>query len=162
MDPASFDRIIAINLVGVFNGVSAFAADMRKRGRGHIVNTSSQAGLTAAIPGVGAYAAAKFGVTAISESLRHELAPHGIGVSVLCPGYVQTNLAANTARIGGDLNSSGTAMPESTVSPADVGAMVLRGIADDAPYIITHPGVWRSMEKRLAEIRTACDAVAAA
>ena len=50
MDPESFDRILAINLVGIVNGIFAFGADMRERGNGHIVNTSSQAGLTAGIP----------------------------------------------------------------------------------------------------------------
>src|SRR3546814_12209275 len=83
MEPESFDRILAINLVGIANGVFTFAAAMRERGKGHIVNTSSQAGLTASVPGVGAYAVAKFGVTALSEGLRQELAPHGVGVTVL-------------------------------------------------------------------------------
>jgi NAD(P)-dependent dehydrogenase (short-subunit alcohol dehydrogenase family) len=83
-DPDSFDRIIAINLTGIYNGIWAFAGDMAARGRGHIVCTSSQAGLTPVeIPGVAAYSAAKFGVTALGESLRAELAPQGVGVSVL-------------------------------------------------------------------------------
>src|SRR3546814_4408078 len=88
MEPESFDRILAINLVGIANGVFTFAAAMRERKRGHIVNTSSQAGLTASVPGVGAYAVAKFGVTALSEGLRQEMAPQGVGVTVLCPGYI--------------------------------------------------------------------------
>jgi NAD(P)-dependent dehydrogenase (short-subunit alcohol dehydrogenase family) len=54
------------------------------------------------ITGVGAYSAAKFGVTAIGEALRTELAPMGVGVTVLVPGYVHTNLAANTLRVGGE------------------------------------------------------------
>jgi NAD(P)-dependent dehydrogenase (short-subunit alcohol dehydrogenase family) len=157
MDPVSFDRILGINLVGIFNGVSAFAADLKARGRGHIVNTSSQAGLVASIPGVGAYAVAKFGVTALSENLRMELAPHGVGVSVLCPGYVQTNLAANTARIGGDVRKYMATMPESDVTPADVGEMVADGIERDAAYIVTHKDVWPGIEKRMLAIKEACD-----
>ncbi|MFC0206134.1 SDR family NAD(P)-dependent oxidoreductase [Novosphingobium soli] len=157
MDPESFDRILAINLTGVANGVFAFAADMRGRGRGHIVNTSSQAGLVASVPGVGAYAVAKFGVTALTEALRQELAPHGVGVSLLCPGYVATNLAENTRKVGGEIRDHAGAMPPSAVSAADVGAMVLAGIAADEPVIVTHAGAWRSVEPRFATIRAACE-----
>lgn len=155
MDPDSFDRIVAINLTGVANGVFAFAADMRDRGRGHIVNTSSQAGLTATVTGVGAYAVAKYGVTALSESLRAELAGHGVGVTCLMPGYVRTNLAENTARIGGDLREYAQ-MPPSELTPLAVGEMVARGIEDNAAYVITHQGTWRSFEKRVEAIRAAC------
>jgi NAD(P)-dependent dehydrogenase (short-subunit alcohol dehydrogenase family) len=157
MDPASFDLIIAINLVGVFNGISAFAADMAARGRGHIVNTSSQAGLTASIPGVGAYTAAKFGVTGMSENLRNEMAQSNVGVSVLCPGFVVTNLTENTIKISGVRREYAPgAMPQSSVTARDVGEMVVQGIADNAPYILTHPGVWDSMAERFAALRTAC------
>lgn len=157
MAPESFDRILSINLVGIFNGVSTFAAAMRERGRGYILNTSSQAGLNAAIPGVGAYAVAKFGVTALSENLRIELEPHGVSVSVLCPGYVQTNLAANTVRVGGDIRKYTATMPASDVTSDDVGQMVLRGIEANAPYILTHGGAWPGIEKRMKAIQTACE-----
>jgi NAD(P)-dependent dehydrogenase (short-subunit alcohol dehydrogenase family) len=157
MDPASFDRILAINLGGIVNGVFAFAADMRGRGRGHIVCTSSQAGLIAAVSGVGAYAVAKFGVTALGEQLRRELAPHGVGVSVLCPGYVQTNLGTNTMKIGGEVRNYAGTMPPSEMTPADVGEMVAQGIEEDAAYIITHKDVWRGVEKRMVAIKQACD-----
>jgi NAD(P)-dependent dehydrogenase (short-subunit alcohol dehydrogenase family) len=157
MSPESFDRILGINLVGIYNGVHAFAADMKARGRGHIVNTSSQAGLTASVAGVSAYAVAKYGVTALSESLRGELAEDGIGVSVLCPGYVSTNLAANTQRIGGDIRQYAAAMPQSSVTPAQVGEMVAEAIEQDAPYILTHPKVWRTIEARMAPLKAACE-----
>jgi NAD(P)-dependent dehydrogenase (short-subunit alcohol dehydrogenase family) len=157
MDPESFDRIIAINLTGIYNAIWAFAGDMASRGRGHIVCTSSQAGLVTTVPGVGAYSAAKFGVTAIAEALRTELAPQGVGVSVLYPGYVETNLAANTARLGGDLRQyHGTALT-SDVTPADVGEMVAEAIEQDAPYIVTHKQVWPGVEKRMLAIKTACE-----
>jgi NAD(P)-dependent dehydrogenase (short-subunit alcohol dehydrogenase family) len=156
MEPESYDRILAINLGGVVNGVFAFAPEMRARGTGHIVNTSSQAGLVASVPGVGAYAVAKFGVTALSESLRLELEPHGVGVSVLCPGYVQTNLAANTQRIGGDLRTYAQ-MPPSSVSAEAVGEIVAEGIQTNAAYILTHGDAWRSVAKRCEAIRAACE-----
>lgn len=157
MDPESFDRIVAINLGGVANGVFAFAADMRARGRGHVVNTSSQAGLTASVPGVGAYATAKFGVTALTEALRQEMAPHGVGVSLLCPGYVATNLAETTRKVGGEIRQYAGSMPPSTITPDDVGEMVAAGIAADEPVIVTHTRVWRSVEPRFTAIREACE-----
>ncbi len=157
MVPESFDIILAINLMGVVNGIFAFAADFRARGSGHIVMTSSQAGLVTTVAGVGAYSVAKFGVTALGEQLRRELAPHGVGVSVLCPGYVQTNLGANTIKIGGDVRKYSAAMPESTIVPADVGEMVADGIERDDAFIVTHKDVLRGVEKRFDVIREACE-----
>jgi NAD(P)-dependent dehydrogenase (short-subunit alcohol dehydrogenase family) len=157
MDPESFDRIVAINLTGIYNGVWAFAAEMRERGRGHIVNTSSQAGLVTTVPGVGAYSVAKFGVTALSEGLRTELAPHGVGVTALFPGYVQTNLAANTVRVGGDIRKYSAVELKSDVTPAHVGEMVAEAIARDEPYVVTHTGVWPGVEARFDAIRAACE-----
>jgi NAD(P)-dependent dehydrogenase (short-subunit alcohol dehydrogenase family) len=157
MDPASFDRIIAINLTGVFNGVHAFAAAMRARGRGHIVNTASMAGLATSVAGTGAYSAAKFGVVSISETLRSELAEQGVGVSVLCPGYVQTGLSINTARLGGETRGGGAAMPPSDVSSEQVGAMVVKAIEADDLYIISHPHNWGGVEKRIRGLLAAFD-----
>jgi short-subunit dehydrogenase len=132
---------------------------MRARGSGHIVNTSSQAGLSISAPRIGPYAVAKYGVMALSEALRLELAPHGVGVSVLCPRYVETNLGANTAKIGGDVPTSAdpSQIPVSDVTPEHVGAYVLRGIERDEPYIFTHPGTWRQVEKRMGAIKAAWD-----
>jgi NAD(P)-dependent dehydrogenase (short-subunit alcohol dehydrogenase family) len=157
-DPESFDRIVAINLTGIYNGIWAFAEDMAKRGHGHIVCTSSQAGMTPVeIPGVAAYSAAKFGVTALGESLRSELAPQGVGVSVLYPGYVPTNLAANTERIGGDIRKYSDVVMPVEVTPADVGEMVVEAIEQDAPFIVTHKNAWPAFERRAQAIKAACD-----
>ena len=157
MAAESFDRILAINLVGIYNGVLAFAAEMRERGRGHIVNTSSQAGLMTTVPGVGAYSVAKFGVTALSEQLRTEMEPHGVGVTALFPGFVQTNLGQNTVKIGGDIRQYSDEVMTSDVTPAHVGAMVVEAIERNDPYIVTHQGVWRGIEKRFNALKAACD-----
>ena len=158
MDPESLDRIVAINLGGVANAVFAFAADFRDRASGHIVLTSSQAGLVTTVPGVGAYSVAKFGVTAMGEQLRRELEPHGVGVSVLVPGYVQTNLGANTVKIGGEVRgSAGGAMPASDITAEAVGEMVLVGIEQNSSHIITHKQVLPGVEDRFAAIREACE-----
>ncbi len=82
--------VIDINLMGVVHGVKAFLPLLKTHGEGgHIVNTASMAGF---LPGTGfgAYTATKFGVVGISEALATELEPQGIGVSVLCPGWVAT------------------------------------------------------------------------
>jgi NAD(P)-dependent dehydrogenase (short-subunit alcohol dehydrogenase family) len=156
IDPQTFDRLIAIDLTGVYNGIAAFAADMRERGRGHIVNTASVAGLVAAMPGINAYAAAKYAVVAMSETLRSELAPHGVGVSVLCPGYVATNIIANTARISGvESDYDGGGVPGNTLMPADIAGRVLAAIAADQLYIITNPETWPMVQTRLRDIEAA-------
>src|SRR5262249_13668948 len=138
----------------VFNGVSAFAGDMRARGRGHIINTSSMAGLATTPPGGGAYGVAKFGVVALSETLRLELASSGVGVSVLCPGLVKTNLGVTTARLGESRGGS-TEMPDSNVKITDVAAVVLDAIANNKPFVITHPERWPSVEARFIALREA-------
>jgi NAD(P)-dependent dehydrogenase (short-subunit alcohol dehydrogenase family) len=164
MDPQSFDRIVAINLSGVFNGISSFAADMRTRRKGHIVNTSSMAGLAAIMfPRIGGYAAAKYAVVALSEVLRIEMAPHDVGVSVLCPGMVPTNLWQTTIKLGSrfpipedsERSGAGVSQTRSLVSAADVGEIVARGIAENLAYIITHPDDWPGVERRMRALEAA-------
>ena len=165
MDPQSFDRIVAINLSGVFNGVSAFAAGMRARRKGHIVNTSSMAGLAAQmVSRIGAYAATKYAVVALSEVLRIEMAPHEVGVSVLCPGMVATNLMSTTLKLGGDFpppgNAAAAMIPAASIldsgtSAANVGEKVVQGIASNLPYIITHPETWPGVEQRMQALAAA-------
>lgn len=84
-----WDRIIGVNLRGVINGVHCAYPIMLHQGFGHIVNTASVAGLIPA-PGIVAYSAAKHAVVGLSMSLRAEVGPLGIRVSVLCPGVVRT------------------------------------------------------------------------
>jgi NAD(P)-dependent dehydrogenase (short-subunit alcohol dehydrogenase family) len=153
MEPASFDKIIAVDLIGVFNGVSTFAADMRKRGSGHIVNTASMVGLTSGLAGMGAYTVAKFGVVALSEVLRKELAPHGVEVSVLCPAAVRTNLHTNTRKAGSEVSNSIRDTNLASMDPATVGKIVAQSIERNLPYILTHPEHWSSIEKRTNDIR---------
>ncbi len=134
MAPESFDRMIDIKLGGTFNGIHTFAAGMRNRGAGHIVNTASMAGLMA-IPGLGAYTASKFGVVGLSEVLYAEMARYGVGVSVLCPGLVRTNLATNHPDRPADADP--VAM-DAGIDPATVGEQVVASIRANELYIITH------------------------
>ena len=89
MTIAHWDRIIDVNVRGVVNGILAVYPRMVEQVRGHIVNTASAAGLVAP-PMVVSYAATKYAVVGLSTGLRPEAALHGVRVSVLCPGAVET------------------------------------------------------------------------
>ncbi|GGC89888.1 SDR family oxidoreductase [Chelatococcus reniformis] len=147
-----WDWGLGINLGGVVSGIQTFLSRMAERGQGgHIVNTASGAGLVAGQSGV-LYHTAKFAVVGMSEALKFELEPHGIGVSVLCPGPVATDIIARTRKLQPRVvhtmtqdehesarTRSGkmTRWLERGVSPDAVGRMVLRAIQDDQLYILT-------------------------
>jgi NAD(P)-dependent dehydrogenase (short-subunit alcohol dehydrogenase family) len=156
-DPAQFDRMIAIKLAGTYNGIHTFAADMRGRGEGHIVNTASMAGLEINAR-LGAYTAAKFAVVGLTEVLRKEMEPHGVGVSVLCPGMVSTGLPVTTAKADGryDPDAAAPAMPG--LDPACVGLRVVEAIKGNWAYILTHGERKAAVEARLSAIISAFDA----
>lgn len=156
-DPAQFDRMVAIKLTGTFNGIHTFAADMRARGEGQIVNTASMAGLET-IPKLGAYTAAKFGVVGLSEVLRKELAPHGVGVSVLCPGMVSTGLPETTAKADGRHDPGGQQQTMAGIDPGRVADRVIAGIKGNWPYIFTHGERRAVVETRMLAIIDAFDA----
>ena len=83
--------------------------------------------------------------------------PHGVGVTALSPGFVQTHLGQNTVKIGGDIRQYSDVVMTSDVTPAHVGAMVVEAIERNDPYIVTHKGVWRGIEKRFNALKAACD-----
>ncbi|OBB31331.1 oxidoreductase [Mycolicibacterium peregrinum] len=88
--------LIDVNLMGVVHGCEAFLPTMIDSGRGgHIVNLSSAAGLLAN-PQLTAYSATKFAVLGLSEALRMELRPQGIGVTAVCPGIINTAITQNS------------------------------------------------------------------
>jgi NADP-dependent 3-hydroxy acid dehydrogenase YdfG len=89
-----WNRAIDVNLRGVVHGVLAAYPIMLEQGSGHIINTASLAGLVPS-PGKIAYTATKHAVVGLSLGLRSEAASHGVGVSVVCPGYVDTPLLDN-------------------------------------------------------------------
>jgi len=86
-----WDRVIDVNLRGVVHGVHAAYPVMLRQGSGHIVNTASLAGLLPG-PGLAPYAAVKHAVVGLSLSLRAEAAGHGVMVSAVCPGFIDTPL----------------------------------------------------------------------
>lgn len=86
-----FEWLVGINLMGVVYGSKVFIDAMKTAGEGHIVNISSAAGIIP-LPGMSSYCATKFAVRGFSESIRPELAKHNIGVSVIHPGLISTNI----------------------------------------------------------------------
>lgn len=92
--------ILGVNLWGVIHGCHFFVPPMVRRGRGgHVVNVASAAGYVAS-EALAAYATTKFAVVGFSEALREELAPHGIGVTAVCPGIIDTAIT-RTSRLRG-------------------------------------------------------------
>ena len=89
---SEWDRLLDTNLMGVVRGCRAALRPMKQRGQGHIVNIASMAGLVPP-PGMSHYNVAKAGVVSLSESLRAELAPLGLHVTVVCPSFFRTNLS---------------------------------------------------------------------
>lgn len=164
---ADWDFGLAVNLGGVVNGIQTFLPRMRAHGEGgHLVNTASLAALTPMPAQFLIYVAAKAAVVAISETLRGNLAHEQIGVSVLCPGPVRTNigeLAKNRppqfgvgeAFRAAEESGATTVHFPSQMEPDAVGALVLDGVREDRLYLITH-GEWReAMAHRHAQILAA-------
>ena len=147
-----WDWSIGINLYGVINGIQTFLPAMVERGAGgHIVNTASGAGLAASSSGT-LYCTAKFGVVGMSEALKSELSIAGIGVSVLCPGPVATDIVkrshdsrpASGMSLSDEQKQQGAARVElmtkilaDGVQPDAVGEMVLKAVRENSLYIHT-------------------------
>lgn len=136
----AWDRALKVNLGGVVNGVKIFTPLIVGHGEGgHIVNTSSMAGIVPQpLPGLGAYQTAKFAVRGLSISLRNSLAPHGIGVSCLCPGGTQTRIVETSVKDDPARLAAVRDITASWMDPAEVAQAVIAGIRANAPYILTH------------------------
>ncbi|MFC4292495.1 SDR family NAD(P)-dependent oxidoreductase [Sphingorhabdus arenilitoris] len=147
--------IVDINLMGVVHGVEIFAPLIQSHGEGgHFVNTASMAGHVAS-PGMGPYHATKFAVVGYSESLQQELAPANIGVSVLCPAWVKTNIHRSaldkpTGHVGEDdpLFQKMNSVINAGIDAGDVANWTVQSIEDDRLYIFTHPEFAPFIQKR--------------
>jgi len=100
VETEDWKRLHDVNVMGVVYGIRAFVPKMIARGAGgHVVNMASVSGLFGA-PGMSTYSATKFAVVGLSESLRLELHRHRIGVSVICPGFVDTPIQTKVKMVG--------------------------------------------------------------
>ncbi|HVN44434.1 MAG TPA: SDR family oxidoreductase [Steroidobacteraceae bacterium] len=168
-DAASFgdyDWIMGVNFGGVVNGLVTFVPRIKALGQGgHIVNVASMA---AYLPGpqAGIYTASKFAVRGLTECLRFNLAPYGIGVSLMCPGLTRTNAWDSALRRPAGFAASGFAPPdraelarfgqafEAGMDPLEVGEKTLAGMRENRPVIFTHPEFAQDFD----EIHRACRA----
>jgi NAD(P)-dependent dehydrogenase (short-subunit alcohol dehydrogenase family) len=163
MSEAEWDWQNAVNIMGVVHGVETFAPLIAAHGEGgHIVNTASGAGLVSG-PQV-QYSATKYAVVAMSEGWREQLKGRKIGVSVLCPGFVNTNILASRRNRGADFGGpgqdaagAGRILAERGIDPLVVGQRVLEAVKADEDYILTHWDFREQVEKRHRRIRAAFD-----
>lgn len=145
--PDDWRLTMDVNFWGVVHGVDAFAPRLVAQGQGgHILNTASMAGLVG-MGWLGIYCASKFAVVGLTESLRRELAAHGIGVSALCPMVVATEIDRNSARLRGREAPDAPAVDQppagalrgGVIAAEEVARRVVRGIERNDLYILTHP-----------------------
>ena len=145
-----WDWVLGVNLGGVVNGVQTFLPRIRAHGEGgHIVNTASMAAFVGS-SGAGIYTTAKFAVRGMTESLRPVVAGYNIGVSLLNPGLVNSNIhhsdeirPDNLNAHKGKADASFMARLEEIqklgMDPLEVGEKVLQGIRNNDLYIFSHP-----------------------
>ncbi len=165
-----WDWVIAVNQLGVLYGSRAFLPKIQAHGEsGHLVTTSSMAGLVNSGAGWGPYNASKYAVVAMSEVLYSELKGTNIGCSVLCPGAVATNIAKAGKHRPADYGASkrapivdgkGRSVNDALsrgLNPDTVGRLVLEAIQQDQFYIFTDPRMWRAVERRFDRIRQGFD-----
>ncbi|WP_066513511.1 SDR family oxidoreductase [Bradyrhizobium macuxiense] len=163
MDQAShadWDFVLNINLGGVINGAVTFLPRIKAHGQGgHVVNTSSMGGILPLLNPGGIYSTSKFAVRGLTEALRLALAPHNIGVSLLCPGLVRSNLADTTLHLDpsgsqdpGSPFGDGESPLEAGMDPLDVGERVVSGILSNEAYILSHGEFKDEVREAFAEI----------
>ncbi len=152
---------MGVNFWGVVHGVEAFVPRLIEQGQGgHVINTASMAGLVG-MRWLGIYCASKFAVVGLSEALHRELEPHGIGVSVLCPMIVATNINENSVRMRPAHLQPKAPLPPlppvgsmqgGTVKAEDVAARVVRAIEGKRLYVLTHPEQREILRRRAARL----------
>jgi NAD(P)-dependent dehydrogenase (short-subunit alcohol dehydrogenase family) len=156
---ADWQYTMNVNFWGVVNGVHVFVPRLlAQRAGGHVVNTASMAGLVG-MRWLGVYCASKFAVVGLTEALHRELLDHGIGVSVLCPMVVETNINENSVRNRPATlrNTTTPIIPEagqmvgSTIRPEEVARRVVRAIERKDLYILTHPEQREILRRRAAK-----------
>lgn len=172
--PADWDWVIGVNLMGVIYGIEAFVPHMKAHGEdSQIVNTGSMAGMLSP-PGMGPYNACKHAVVTLSETLAAELAGSTIGVSVLCPGWVNTGINQSgrhrPARFGPSRDTPVAARERAEeiaellrtgMDPAEVAARVVAAVRDNDLHIFTHPEMRPALDDRFRRIVAAYDKAAA-
>jgi NAD(P)-dependent dehydrogenase (short-subunit alcohol dehydrogenase family) len=150
---ADWEWILGINLLGPVRGVRAFLPHMLERGSGYVVNTASFAGLVAHNPMTIPYDTTKHGVVGFSAGLALYCRPRGIGVSVLCPGYVRTNLPERYRFVGLEDPEAGVGrMPDATVTPEEVAERVVEAVEAERFLVLSQPEHARIWARRAQDV----------
>jgi short-subunit dehydrogenase len=149
---------------GVVNGIHAFGPGLVAQGEGHVVCTASAAGLINA-PTLGAYGASKHAVVGIASVLRDELAPAGVGVSVVCPGVVRTRIFESERNrpddLQGpthlDLEQAGMYLEVAKQAPGPelVADAVHDAVLADRLFVLPSPEISHMVRDRIAEVEAA-------
>jgi NAD(P)-dependent dehydrogenase (short-subunit alcohol dehydrogenase family) len=159
--------LFEVNVMGVAHGVSVFAPLLVEQGSGQFLVTASLAGLVAS-PGLGAYSASKHAVIGLCATLRDELAPHDVGLTVVCPGFVATNVfdsernrpaeLAGPSHLDPNVMEFVEAMVASTgLSPAEVARLALDGALANDHYVLPNADLDPVVADRDAALRLAMD-----
>jgi NAD(P)-dependent dehydrogenase (short-subunit alcohol dehydrogenase family) len=161
-----WDWIMDVNLNAVFTGIKCFLPKIQAHGEGgHIVNTASMASFCSG-PGACIYTAAKAAVRGLTECLWYGLVPQGIGVSLVCPGLVNSNInlseeirpesRADTGYVPDQEWIDRLAVVQKMgMEPTEIGEKILRGILNDDLYIFTHPDHKEEVARDFEEIMAA-------
>jgi NAD(P)-dependent dehydrogenase (short-subunit alcohol dehydrogenase family) len=174
---ADWEWLVGINLWGVVYGINVFLPHILERGSGHIVNTASMSGLIGAESSI-PYVATKFAVVGMSECLAAYLRPKGIGVTVLCPGFVATNIVEHDRLVpfGDGFDDARRAFlealkqgewsrlsvwPGGVVSPEQVAEKVVHAIRENIFLVYTHPGHKEAVAQKAQDPEGAIDLLAA-
>ncbi len=160
-DNGDWDWVIGVNYLGVLHGCQAFVPHIKAQGEGgHIVNTSSMAGVLGGMAGWGPYNSTKFAVVGLTEVLRQEGRTGGYGASVLCPGGVNTNIFEaprnRPSRFGPQVSKVALLDDPNGIKqgldPDVVGELVVEAIRNNRLYIFTDPRFRKQMARRYERI----------
>ncbi|WP_421385181.1 3-ketoacyl-ACP reductase [Bacillus salacetis] len=133
LDPEEWEKIIRVNLMGVYNATRAVLPEMIERKTGDIINVSSTAGQKGA-PVTSAYSASKFGVLGLTESLMQEVRKHNIRVTALTPSTVATDLAQENNLLSGST--------ENVMQPEDLAELIVSTLKLNRRVFIKSAGMW--------------------
>jgi NAD(P)-dependent dehydrogenase (short-subunit alcohol dehydrogenase family) len=158
-DAATWRWLVDVALLGVAHGIRSFVPHLIAQGSGHVLNTASMAGLVP-VPMVGPYGAAKHAVVGLSETLAVELRMAGsaVGVSVLCPGRVESGIEqTSAANRPADVPTTPTDQQAAgsgggVISAAECARIALAGIEEDRLHILTHPESAEPVRARVAAL----------